>query len=146
MADEQRSLALAVQSVLFRIFGSIPGPILFGVLIDSGCVYWQTECGRRANCWVYDNNLLAVRAYIFTTVGVVVCVVATFFSWVFYPPVTKSPCKTSSSVDEDEKKAAEPTTSKAIQLDEKLTVVGEDVGPWPQGVKNPSFVEVEDDV
>ena len=142
VADEQRSLALAVQSVIFRIFGSIPGPILFGVLIDSGCVYWQTECGRRANCWVYDNKLLAVRAYIFTTVGVVVCVVATILSWVFYPPVTKNPCK---SVDEDEKEAKEPTSSNAIQLDKKLTTEGEDVGPWPvQGHINPMFVE--DDV
>ena len=133
VADEQRSLALAVQSVIFRIFGSIPGPILFGVLVDSGCVYWQTECGRRANCWVYDNNLLAVRAYIFTTVGVVVCVVATFFSWVFYPPVTKCPGKTSSSVDEDEK---------AVKAEMKVTTVGKDTSLWPaKGVANPTYAE-----
>ena len=142
VADEQRSLALAVQSVIFRIFGSIPGPILFGVLIDSGCVYWQTECGRRANCWVYDNNLLAVRAYIVTTMGVVVCVVATFFSWVFYPPVTKCPGKSGLSVDKDENETIDPTTSKAVKAERKVTTVGKEMNPWPaKGVSNPTFDE-----
>ena len=88
VADEQRSLALGVSSVLFRVFGSIPGPILFGAIVDSGCTYWQTECGRRANCWVYDNYLLSTRAYAFCFMCVLVCAVSTFLVWVFYPPVT----------------------------------------------------------
>ena len=87
MADEQRSFALGVQSFIFRVFGSIPGPLLFGVIVDSGCVYAQYECGRLANCWVYDNNLLSVRAYIFCTVGVAACIVCSVLSWIFYPPV-----------------------------------------------------------
>ncbi len=87
MADEQRSFALGVQSLMFRVFGSIPGPLLFGVIVDSGCVYAQYECGRLANCWVYDNNLLSVRAYIFCTVGVAACAVCSILSWIFYPPV-----------------------------------------------------------
>ena len=99
MADEQRSLALGVQSVLFRIFGSIPGPILFGAIVDSGCVYWQTECGRRANCWVYDNHLLSTRAYIFCTLCVIVTMISTFFVWVFYPPVTT--CRKSRKSSDD---------------------------------------------
>ena len=86
VADEQRSFALGVQSVLFRVFGSIPGPILFGVIIDSGCVHPQYECGRVANCWVYDNYILSTRAYVFCLLGVATCVVAAFLSWVFYPP------------------------------------------------------------
>ncbi len=72
---------------MFRVFGSIPGPLIFGAIIDSGCVYSQEECGRIANCWVYDNNLLRVRAYIFFTLGIVACLVCTLLSWVFYPPV-----------------------------------------------------------
>ncbi len=87
VADEQRSFALGVQSVMFRVFGSIPGPLLFGYIIDSGCVYSQEECGRIANCWVYDNNLLSVRAFIFCILGVGACLVCTILSWVFYPPV-----------------------------------------------------------
>ncbi len=86
VADEQRSFALGVQSLFFRLFGSIPGPLLFGAIIDSGCVYSQEECGRIANCWVYDNNLLRLRAYIFCTLGILACLVCTVLSWVFYPP------------------------------------------------------------
>ncbi len=87
MADKQRSFALGVQSLMFRVFGSIPGPLLFGLIVDSGCVYVQYECGQLANCWVYDNNLLSVRAYVFCTVGVAACIVCTILSWIFYPPV-----------------------------------------------------------
>ncbi|XP_064382553.1 solute carrier organic anion transporter family member 4A1-like isoform X2 [Halichondria panicea] len=86
VADEQRTFALGVQSLFFRLFGSIPGPLLFGAIIDSGCVYSQTECGRIANCWVYDNNILRLRAYIFCTFGILACLVCTVLSWVFYPP------------------------------------------------------------
>jgi len=88
VADEQRSLALGVNSFVFRVFGSIPGPILFGALVDSGCTYWQIECGRRANCWVYDNYLLSTRAYAFCLICVLICGLCTFLVWIFYPPVT----------------------------------------------------------
>ncbi len=50
-------------------------------------MYSQEECGRIANCWVYDNNILSVRAFIFCVLGVVACLVCTILSWVFYPPV-----------------------------------------------------------
>ena len=50
VADEQRSLALGVQSVFFRLFGAIPGPFAFGAIIDSGYIYWLYECNRRGNC------------------------------------------------------------------------------------------------
>ena len=87
MADEQRTLALGVQSVFFRLFGAIPGPIAFGAVIDSGCVYWQYECNRRGNCWVYDNHLLGFRAFSIAVSGLVVTVVFYVLSWIFYPPV-----------------------------------------------------------
>ena len=45
--------------------GSIPGPILFGKLIDITCELWQTTCDEQGSCFFYDNqqmsqNLLAV--------------------------------------------------------------------------------------
>ena len=63
IADEHRSLALGVQSVFFRVLGSIPAPIIVGVLFDSSCVYWQEECGDRGNCWVYNNNDLSLQIF-----------------------------------------------------------------------------------
>ena len=87
---EQRSLALGLQSVLWRALGSIPGPIIFGVIFDASCVYWQFDCGRRGNCWVYNNNLISLRAFFITTTGVLVNFVLMLLCWIFYPPVTCS--------------------------------------------------------
>ena len=101
MADEQRALALGVQSVFFRAFGSIPGPILFGVIFDSVCVYWQYECGRRGNCWVYDNHNLSLRAFAIAFAGMAANVALSFLSWIFYPTGgTKEVSSSSSGVEE----------------------------------------------
>ena len=67
IADEHRSLALGIQSVFFRILGSIPGPIVIGALFDASCEFWQEQCGERGNCWVYHNEDLSLR--IFGVVG-----------------------------------------------------------------------------
>lgn len=88
VAEEQRSLALGVQSVLWRIMGSIPGPILFGVIFDSSCVYWQFECNRRGNCWVYNNHLISIRAFFLTITGIAINTIFMFLSWLFYPPLS----------------------------------------------------------
>ena len=85
MADEQRSLALGVQSVFFRLFGTIPGPIAFGAIIDSGCIYWQYECNRRGNCWVYDNRVLSYRAFAVVVSGLTLNMISRALSWIFYP-------------------------------------------------------------
>lgn len=58
------SAVLSLISVHY-ISGSIPGPILFGKLIDITCRLWQTKCDEQGSCFFYDNqqmsnNLLAV--------------------------------------------------------------------------------------
>ena len=67
IADEHRSLGLGIQSVFFRILGTIPGPIVLGALFDASCEFWQEQCGERGNCWVYHNEDLSLR--IFGVVG-----------------------------------------------------------------------------
>ena len=90
MADEQRTLALGLQSVLFRSFGSIPGPIIFGAIFDSACVYWQYECSRRGNCWTYNNSNLSQRALSLALLGIGANFILSFLSWIFYPKKTAS--------------------------------------------------------
>ncbi len=93
MADEQRSLALGAQSVLFRMFGTIPGPILFGLIFDSTCIYWQYGCAGRGNCWVYENNHLSQRALSLALLGIGVNFIFSFLSWLVYPknPINTQP-------------------------------------------------------
>ena len=85
VADDQRSLALGFQSAIWRIFGPIPGPIIFGALFDASCVKWQGECGRRGNCWVYDNWNLSIYAASFGIPCMAVAAVLLFFAWLTYP-------------------------------------------------------------
>ena len=85
MADEQRTLALGVQSLVFRAFGSIPGPIVFGVIFDSACIFWQYDCGRQGNCWVYNNTSLSQRALALAIVGVCLNFIFSFLTWIVYP-------------------------------------------------------------
>ena len=84
IADEHRSLALGIQSVFFRVLGSIPSPIIVGALFDSSCLYWQEECGDRGNCWVYDNHDLSLRIFgLMLGVRLLSCVFAVC-TWVFF--------------------------------------------------------------
>ena len=44
-----------MQFVIFRLFGYIPAPILFGNLIDSTCLLWKSTCGEKGGrCLMYD--------------------------------------------------------------------------------------------
>lgn len=44
-----------MQFVIFRLFGYIPAPILFGNLIDSSCLLWKSTCGEKGGrCLLYD--------------------------------------------------------------------------------------------
>ena len=76
MADEQRTLALGAQSLMFRAFGSI---------FDSACIFWQYECGRRGNCWVYDSTNLNQRALSLTISRVFLYFIFAFLCWLVYP-------------------------------------------------------------
>ncbi|ELW72943.1 Solute carrier organic anion transporter family member 4C1 [Tupaia chinensis] len=58
--QKERSLALGMQFMMLRVLGTIPGPIIFGIIIDSTCVLWDTDqCGTKGACWVYDNIKMA---------------------------------------------------------------------------------------
>ncbi|CAG2112576.1 unnamed protein product [Medioppia subpectinata] len=34
----------------------IPYPLIYGAVIDASCLIWESKCGHRGNCWVYDTN------------------------------------------------------------------------------------------
>lgn len=52
-----KSLVQGVSLLIFSLFALIPGPIIFGAIIDSTCVLWEQSCGSRGNCWVYHKEL-----------------------------------------------------------------------------------------
>jgi organic anion transporter 4A len=85
VGEDQRHLALGVQSFIYRVFGSIPGYLLFGVLFDVSCVNWKFECGEPANCLIYDSNALSLNIFSLTIPAVTITLALFFLHWVLYP-------------------------------------------------------------
>ena len=46
---ENRSMAVGLQTMIARIFGSIPGPILFGHFLDNTCTLWRRDSDTAGN-------------------------------------------------------------------------------------------------
>ncbi|NXN97615.1 SO2B1 protein, partial [Rhinopomastus cyanomelas] len=58
---EDKSLAVGVQFMLLRVLAWMPGPVLYGSAIDTTCILWEKQCGRKAACRYYDNTLFRHR-------------------------------------------------------------------------------------
>ncbi|XP_075037478.1 solute carrier organic anion transporter family member 4C1-like [Mixophyes fleayi] len=90
--DKQRSFALGVQWSLIRLLGSIPGPIVFGVVIDSSCILWNlNECGSQGACWAYNNSNISYKLIGISAASKVITIFFLFVAYFIYkPPVSKS--------------------------------------------------------
>ncbi|XP_039299055.1 solute carrier organic anion transporter family member 5A1 [Nilaparvata lugens] len=76
--EEERSFALGMQFVIFRLFGYIPAPILFGNLIDSTCLLWKSTCGEKGGrCLLYDIEQFRYR-YVGLCAGIKLLAMALF--------------------------------------------------------------------
>ena len=51
--DKQRSFAVALQSIIGRCVGAIPGPIIFGAAIDKTCIFAKKDCDGDAGACYY---------------------------------------------------------------------------------------------
>lgn len=89
--EEERAFALGMQFVIFRLFGYIPSPIVFGNVIDSTCLYWKASCGAVTSgaggggggfCLIYNIEHFRLR-YIGVCSGLKVAAGLLFFlDWI----------------------------------------------------------------
>eukprot|EP00093_Oithona_nana_P005745 05745.XXX_182220_189329_1 [CDS] Oithona nana genome sequencing. len=79
VAEEEKAFALGIQFVIFRLFGYIPSPILFGNVIDSTCLLWKQSCEGEAGgrCLMYDIEAFRYK-YVGVCCGIKVLSVLTF--------------------------------------------------------------------
>lgn len=79
VCEEEKAFALGIQFVIFRLFGYIPSPILFGSVIDSTCLLWKSTCAGEAGgrCLLYDIEAFRYK-YVGVCCGIKVLSVLTF--------------------------------------------------------------------
>lgn len=53
---KDKSFAQGVTLMIVSLFALIPGPIIYGAIIDSTCLIWEETCGTRGNCWFYNRE------------------------------------------------------------------------------------------
>lgn len=75
VSTQDKSITQGLALMLVSLFALIPGPILYGRLIDSTCLVWTEKCsGSRGNCQLYDQRafryLINLTALSLTTIGV----------------------------------------------------------------------------
>jgi len=71
------------------IVGSIPGPIIFGAILDASCKVWQTDPDgeTRGSCWIYDNAGMAVRIVVlFAVVKTLSLLFSALALWLYKAP------------------------------------------------------------
>ncbi|VDM21439.1 unnamed protein product [Wuchereria bancrofti] len=79
--DDEKVLALSFASCTTNIMGFIPGPIIFGWIIDEDCLLWHSKCPHdRGNCVIYDNkafrqsfHLTSAGFQFLAVISVVIC-------------------------------------------------------------------------
>lgn len=51
-----KAMAMGIIQFAIGLFGNVPCPIIYGVVIDSTCLIWETICGKAGACSLYDIN------------------------------------------------------------------------------------------
>lgn len=86
VSQQDRSFAVGLQSILGRLLGFIPGPILFGKLIDMACKLWQSNCDNNGSCFFYNKKTMSYSLLAVGISGKALYAFFTFLSIQFYRP------------------------------------------------------------
>lgn len=91
------------------ILGSIPGPILFGKMIDLTCLLWQKKCDDNdGSCFFYNNQNMSYNLMGIALAGKFLSILFFTLSLVFY--------KASPKEEEEEEGAPADTDNKETKL------------------------------
>lgn len=71
---KDKSFAQGITLMIISLFALIPGPIIYGAIIDSTCLIWEESCGTRGNCWFHHREnfryLVNISSAGFSIIGV----------------------------------------------------------------------------
>ena len=58
-------MAVGLQTIVARLVGGIPGPILYGYFIDDTCILWQPSTCGKSGIFFSILDILDIRIEIF---------------------------------------------------------------------------------
>ncbi|CAI5455795.1 unnamed protein product [Caenorhabditis angaria] len=106
---ESRSLSLGLQGMAVSIFGTLPSPPLWGLVIDSACLVWSKTCdGSTGACSIYDPEKLRYYMHALYVLIRLISLLTDIYVW--------KHCKNLNILDEpvkEEKDVAVPMTNVA---------------------------------
>lgn len=116
--QKERSFALGIQWIIARCLGSIPGPILFGKLIDITCRLWQNSCGEQGSCFFYDNRSMSYNLMSVGLVGKSLSCLFFFLALFFYKSSScdENSNRTTGKLSKDDGKSVDTLTTSVNDL------------------------------
>ncbi|XP_028408706.1 solute carrier organic anion transporter family member 4A1-like [Dendronephthya gigantea] len=84
--EDKRAFAMGIQYIMAKAIALIPGPIIFGHLLDLCCRLWQDLCDQRGRCFDYDVDLAGRNICIFGAISMGISSVFFVLSWLLYHP------------------------------------------------------------
>lgn len=49
-------MAMGVIQFAIGLFGNVPCPIIYGAVVDSACLVWDSVCDKIGACALYDGD------------------------------------------------------------------------------------------
>ena len=54
--ETNHSFALGIRSLMNKLFGNIPGPMLFAIFLDKSCIQWTQQENANKTCRLHENR------------------------------------------------------------------------------------------
>lgn len=97
--ERQKSFALGIQWILVRTLGSIPGPIIYGSILDQSCLLWQDKCGEQGSCYLYKNSDMSHFTLVAGIISKLLGTLLFLFASIVYQAPPESPQSSCESTD-----------------------------------------------
>jgi len=108
--DNQRSYSLGFQFIFQRSLGFLPGPVMFGWMFDSLCLFWGESCGKRGRCQIYNIWRLSLGITVFGSALKGMALVFYFLTFWF----CKSSYEEESKTEEDKPKETDAVNEELL--------------------------------
>lgn len=137
----ERSFALGIQLCATKCLGFIPGPILFGWLIDLSCLIWNTKCGEEGSCFFYDNQQMSNNILAISIVMKALTTILTVIAYVCYVKGDKS--ESEAAEHQANGKVGELSSYENGMSENSKDLVSNELTDSEIGIKNEGFIDHE---